>query len=228
MIAIIPARGGSKGLPGKNIKNLHGKPMISYTIDAAKESKHITDIIVSTDDEEIKKIAVANGAICPFMRPDKLASDDAMAVDNYIYTIERLRNEYSYKIGDFVVLQPTSPLRISSDIDQAIAMFSDKNADSVISYVEETHPVIWHKYLDEDGRFENIFDETLVNRQQNRVSYYPNGAVMVFRYELIKTRRYYSDNSYAYIMPKNRSVDVDTIDDFEYAEYLLEKQYAKA
>ncbi len=226
MIAIIPARGGSKALPGKNIKNLHGKPMISYTIDAAKESKYITEVIVSTDDEEIKKIAVANGAICPFMRPDELASDDAMAVDNYIYTIERLCNEYSYKINDFVVLQPTSPLRISADIDRAIAMFLDMKADSVISYVEESHPVVWHKYLNDKGGFESIFDETLANRQDNRVSYYPNGAIMVFSYELIKTRRYYSDKSYASIMPKSRSVDVDCIDDFEYAEYLLEKQHA--
>lgn len=228
MIAIIPARGGSKGLPKKNIKVLHGKPLISYTIDAAKKSKYITDIIVSTDDQKIAEIAALNGVICPFLRPDELASDDAMAVDNYIYTIEKLNKEYGYEIEDFIVLQPTSPLRSSDDIDEAISMFIDKDADSVISYVEESHPVVWHKYIDKNAKFENIFNETLANRQDNRVSYYPNGAIMVFKFSLIMSREYYSDKSYAYIMPKNRSVDIDYIDDFEYAEYLLGKKNVKA
>lgn len=227
MIAIIPARSGSKGLPGKNVKDLLGKPMIAYTIEAAKKSKYISDIIISTDAQEIADIAVSFGAICPFLRPKELASDSAMAVDNYIYTIEKLNNEYDYTIEDFIVLQPTSPLRNVDDINGAISLFIEKQADSVISYVEESHPISWHKYINDDNRFENIFDDTLKNRQDNKKSFYPNGAIFVFNYNLIKSKHYYSDKSYAYIMPKKRSVDIDYLDDFEYAQYLLGKENVK-
>jgi len=226
MIAIIPARGGTKRLPGKNVKDLHRKPKIAYTIEAAKKSNYISNVIISTDDQDIADIAISFGAICPFIRPSELASDSAMAVDNYIYTIERLNNEFDYKIDDFIVLQPTSPLRTVDDIDGAISLFKEKEADSVISYVEESHPITWHKYLDANNKFENIFDDTLANRQDNRKSYYPNGAIFVFNFNLIKKKHYYSENSYAYIMPKNRSVDIDYIDDFEYVQYLLGKQNA--
>ena len=221
MIAIIPARGGSKGLPGKNIKPLNGKPLIAYAIEAALKSKHIDRVIVSTDDKEIAKISLQYGAEVPFMRPEFLASDTAQAIDNYIYTIDRLEKDTNTAIDAFVVLQPTSPLRTAEDIDGAVNLFLEKNADSVISYVPEAHPVTWHKYLDSEGRFVNIFDDNIQNRQTNRVSYYPNGAVYVFRSSIIRDRKYYSDNSYAYVMPRNRSVDIDYIDDFEYAEFLL-------
>ena len=223
MIAIVPARGGSKGLLGKNIKSLLGKPLIAYTIEAALKSKYISNVIVSTDDQEICDIAVSYGALCPFLRPKSLATDTAMAVDNYIYTIDRLNSEHGFSIENFVVLQPTSPLRNVVDIDGAISLFKEKNADSVISYVIENHPVTWHKYIDNELKFENIFNETLNNRQDNRSSYYPNGAIFVFDYDLIKQKRYYSDKTYAYVMPRQRSVDIDYIEDFEYAEYLLRK-----
>ncbi len=225
MLAIVPARGGSKGLPGKNIKPLSGKPLIAYTIEAALNSAHISDIVISTDDEAIAEVAVQYGARCPFLRPDELAADESLAVDNYIYTIDKLRKDQSAEINDFVVLQPTSPLRSTADIDGAISLFREKDADSVISYVEETHPVCWHKYIDENNKFEEIFPESvLANRQSERKSYYPNGAIYVFKTSLIKSKKYYSDNTYAYIMPKNRSVDIDYMDDFEYAEFLLRQR----
>mgnify|MGYP000385495370 CR=1 FL=1 len=224
MIAIIPARAGSKGLPGKNIKDLCGKPMLAYSIEAAINSKYISDVIISTDDQEIADIAVSYGAICPFLRPEYLASDDAIAVDNYIYTLERLNSEYGYNIKEFIVLQPTSPLRKTSDIDNAIELFKQKDADSVISYTEEIHPITWHKYLDNNGKFVNIFPETIQNRQINKPSYYPNGAVFVFNFELIKNKKYYSDNSFAYLMERENSADIDTIQDFNYAEYILRKR----
>lgn len=223
MIAIIPARGGSKGLPGKNIKPLNGKPLIAYAIDAALNAKHIDRVIISTDDKEIADIAVKFGAELPFMRPAELASDTAMAVDNYIYTIDRLEKEEGCTIDAFVVLQPTSPLRIAEDIDGAVELFNEKNADSVISYCPEAHPVTWHKYLDDLGHFVDIFDANIKNRQENRVSYYPNGAVYVFRTSMIRNRKYYTDKSFAYIMPRTRSVDIDFIEDFEYAEFLLKR-----
>jgi N-acylneuraminate cytidylyltransferase/CMP-N,N'-diacetyllegionaminic acid synthase len=224
MIAIIPARGGSKGLPGKNVRPLNGKPLIAYAIEEALKTKHIDRVIISTDDEEIAKVAVQYGAELPFMRPSELASDTAMAIDNYIYTIERLENEGGKSIDSFVVLQPTSPLRIAADIDGAIEMFEQNKADSVISYCQEAHPVTWHKYLDNQGRFVDIFDANIKNRQDNRVSYYPNGAVYVFRTSMIRERKYYTDKSYAYVMPRTRSVDIDFIEDFEYAEFLLKRR----
>jgi len=224
MIAIVPARGGSKGLPGKNIKYLLGKPMIAYTIEEALKSKDITEVIISTDCKEIEEVAIKYGAKSLFLRPEYLATDSAKAIDNYIYTIDRLNKEFGYDIKDFILLQPTSPLRTVQDIDKSIELFKDKNADSVVSYTEEHHPIEWHKYITEDGKFENIFEEKLLNRQEIKKSYFPNGAVFVFDYELIKQGKYYSDNSYAYIMPRFRSVDVDTMEDFKYIEFLLQER----
>lgn len=221
MIAIIPARGGSKGLPGKNIKMLCGKPMIAYAIDAAKKSKYIDHVVVSTDDQQIADIALQYGAEIPFLRPDFLAFDTAQAVDNYIYTIDRLSKRWSIPIEEFVVLQPTSPLRITEDIDGAIEMFFEKKADSVISYTPEAHPVRWHKYINENNEFVDIFDTTITNRQDLKTSYYPNGAVYVFRSSMIKERKYYTEKSYGYIMPRNRSVDIDYQEDFDYVEFLM-------
>lgn len=221
MMAIIPARGGSKGLPGKNVRPLNGKPLIAHTIEVAKKAHNIDRVIVSTDDEQIALVSKQFGAEIPFMRPEFLASDTAKAVDNYIYTIDRLEREEKRSIDAFVVLQPTSPLRIAEDVDGAVDLFIQKNADSVISYTPEAHPVTWHKYLDEDGRFCNIFEDNINNRQLNRISYYPNGAVYVFKTGMIREKKYYTDKSYAYVMPRIRSVDIDFIEDFEYAEFLL-------
>lgn len=226
MIAIIPARGGSKGLPGKNIRPLNGKPMIAYAIEVALASSHISEVVVSTDDPEIYKIALQYGAKDTFLRPTELACDSSLAIDNYIYTLERLKREYDYNIEQFIVLQPTSPLRTVEDIDRAITLFKSKGADSVISYCEELHPISWHKYIKEDGKLDNIFPDTLSNRQDVKPSYYPNGAIFIFSYELIKSGRYYSDNTYPFLMPRNRSVDVDTLEDFQYIEFLMGKKYA--
>ena len=96
-----------------------------------------------------------------------------------------------------------------------------KKADSIVSYTEEDHPIHWHKYVENDGRIINIFNEELKNRQEYQKTYYPNGAIFIFKKEIIFKRTYYTDKSYVYIMPKNRSVDIDTIEDFRYAEYLL-------
>lgn len=223
MIAIIPARGGSKGLPGKNIRNLSGKPLIAYTIEAALKAKFITRVILSTDDSEIANVAKKYGAEVPFMRPESLASDTALAVDNYIYTIDRLNREYDFKVDEFIVLQPTSPLRTSNDIDLAIELFEKKEADSVISFCEENHPIKWHKYINEDGLIEPIFEETINNRQKEVPTYYPNGAIFIFKLSLLRFKQYYSKKSYAYIMDRYNSIDIDVITDFEYAEFLLQK-----
>ncbi len=221
MIAIIPARGGSKGVPGKNIKLLRGKPLIAYTIEAALEAESVTEVIVSTDDEAIAKVAREYGAKVPFLRPKELSTDNAQAIDSYIYTVERLNEEFGYKIRDFIVLLATTPLRTSKDIDDAVQMYKEKNAYSVISYVEGCSPITGFKYLNDDNSFEHIFPDSLANRQEMKEAYIPNGAVYVFSLNLLKQGTYFSDKSYAYIMPKSRSIDIDTLEDFEYAEFLL-------
>ena len=226
MIAIIPARSGSKGLPGKNIKSLCGKPMIAYTIESALKSKYITEVIISTDCKEIEKIALKYGAKSYFLRPNHLASNDAKAIDVYIYTIEKLINEYDYIINEFIVLQPTSPLRKVDDVNSAIDLFFGKKADSVISYTKENHPIEWHQYINLEGKFEKIFNNNkLLNRQESRESYYHNGAIFIFKYNLIKQNKYYNSNSYAFIMPIEKSIDIDTRFDFEIAEYLIMREH---
>ena len=223
MIALIPARGGSKGLPGKNIRLLDGKPMIAYTIEAAKKVEKIERIIVSTDSEEIARIAKKYGAEVPFLRPDHLATDVALAVDNYIYTIERIHKEDNFNVDNVVILQPTSPLRTFNDIAGAIELFEKKNADSVISFCEENHPIKWHKNVNNDGSIVSIFEDTIANRQDETPTFYPNGAIFIFKFSFLKFKKYYSKKSYAYIMNRRNSVDIDIIDDFEYAEFLLKR-----
>ena len=226
VIAIIPARGGSKGLPGKNIKKMNDKPLIWYTINAAKKSKFVDKIIVSTDDEKIAKIAKVYKAEIPFMRPKELARDDSLAIDNYIYTIDRLNKEFKYNIVEFIILQPTSPLRTSLDIDNAIQIFMEKEANSVISVSETIHSPLWSKRIDEKGILRNYFDIKIgnKNRQEIEKAYMPNGAIFVFKFSLLKELySYYSDKTYPYIMPLERSIDIDSKLDFEFAEYLMKK-----
>ena len=226
VIAIIPARGSSKGLPGKNIKKMNDKPLIYYTINAAKKSKFIDKIIVSTDNNKISEIAKRYGAEIPFMRPKELAKDDSLAIDNYIYTIDKLNIEFHYNISKFVVLQPTSPLRTSLDIDNAIQIFMEKEANSVISVSETIHPPLWSKRIDEKGILRNYFDIKIgnKNRQDIEKAYMLNGAVFVFKFSLLKELySYYSNKTYPYIMPLERSIDIDSKLDFEFAEYLMKK-----
>ena len=226
MLAIIPARGGSKGLPGKNIKEMNGKPLIWYTINSAKISKFVDKIIISTDDEKIAKIAKSYEVEVPFMRPKKLARDDSLAIDNYIYTIDRLNKEFNYSIGEFIVLQPTSPLRTSLDIDNAIQIFKEKKAASVISVSEAIHPPLWSKKIDEKGILRNYYNIEIgnKNRQEIEKAYMPNGAIFIFKYSLLEEKySYYSDKTYPYIMPLERSIDIDSKLDFEFAEYLMKK-----
>ena len=224
MLALIPARSGSKGLPGKNVRLLQGKPLLAYSIEAALASTQVSRVIVTTDCEVIRNVALAYGAEVPFLRPRELATDSASAVDVYIHALSALSNQATTSRDEYdkcLVLLPTCPLRLPTDIDAAVEVFHTKDADSVMSYTEEHHPVVWHKYLSPENKIEHLFPDTLRNRQDERKSYYPNGSIYVFRRELLESRRYLSEHSYAYVMPRDRSVDIDTIEDFEYAEYLM-------
>lgn len=227
MIAIIPARSGSKGLPGKNIKLLNGLPMIGYTIREAMKSEMISDIIVSTDNREIADTSEKLGAKVPFLRPEELAGDLSKAIDVYIYTIDRLNNEMGYQIENFTVLQPTSPLRKTKDIDSALKKFHELEADSIISVTEATHPPVWAKKITPDGILTDYFPEyaSNKNRQEIDTAYMPNGAIFIFDFEKLKLGyKYYFDKTYPYIMPAERSVDIDTQLDFDFAEFLIKKE----
>lgn len=231
MLAIIPARGGSKGLPGKNIKLLNGKPLISYTIEAALKAKEIDKVIVTTDSIEIADVAKKYGADIPFIRPKYLAEDNSSAVDVYLHAAEYIMNNYGCDLQNFVVLLPTAPLRDESEIDNAIRMWKAKNATTLISMVEAEIPASWYYRMNEDGLIKNAgFDEkkAIKNRQANDKYYIPNGAIYILDYDLLREKRtYYTKDTLGYIMPRKKSVDIDSIDDFEYVEYLMQQGMKK-
>lgn len=227
MIAVIPARGGSKGLPGKNILPFCGKPLIAWTIEAALECKTLDRVIVSTDSAEIAEIAIAYGAEVPGLRPAELSHDTSSAVDVFIYLWQKLTGDSFTDAPPFIVLQPTSPLRITKDINEALQIFHEKQADSVISVSEATHPPVWAKKIDKQGILRDYFDTSLSlsNRQQIPAAYMPNGAIFILRKELVlNTRSYYSDKTYPFLMPFERSIDIDNIWDLRIAELIMNLQ----
>lgn len=224
MIAIVPARGGSKGLPGKNLRPLCGLPLIAHTIRAALAAEKITRVVLSTDDKEIAQVGKAYGAEVPFIRPPELAGDSSMVMDAYLYTVDRLAKEANQPLESFVALLPTVPLRLPSDIDAAIQTFYDNNADSVISVTEAPVPLQWHRKIDEDGVLRAYLPsfDAVSNRQAFEEEYVPNGAIYIFKTEVLRaTRQYYTDRTFPYLMPPARSADVDTLIDFQWAEFLL-------
>jgi len=227
MIAIIPARGGSKGLPGKNTKCLNGIPLICHSIQAALKAKSISRVVVSTDDDKIANIAKECGAEVPFIRPLELARDNSMVMDAYFYTVDRLAKESNEVIESFVALLPTVPLRLPEDIDNTVSVFVRKKADSVISVTEAPVPVQWYRKISNDGVLSDYLPEfnAVLNRQELEKTYIPNGAIYVFRTEKLReTRQYYMDKTYPYIMPRERSADIDEPLDFEWAEFLMQRK----
>lgn len=227
MIAIIPARAGSKSIPGKNIKLLDGVPLIGYTIKEALKSNLVTEAIVTTDSQEIAGISRQFGATVPFIRPAELAQDDSKSIDVFIHAIEKLEKGFEYDIPNFLVLQPTSPLRTCTDIDAAIKKFRKEDADSVISVCKTSHPPVWAKRINDDGTLDNFFPgySSNNNRQEIETAYMPNGAIFIFQTaKIINKYMYYFEKTYPYIMPAERSVDIDRELDFEFAEFLLRKK----
>ena len=231
MIAIIPARGGSKGLPGKNIKQLDGKPLIAYTIEAALKSKYIDRVIVTTDSKEIADIAMKYGAEVPFMRPDALATDTATAIDVYIHAVEFLMDEMKDKIEEFMVLLPTAPMRTEIHIDNAVEFFYNNKATTLISVKEAETPITWYLNRDVTNRISNAgfgVGNAVTNRQVNTKYYIPNGAIYILNYNLLKSKRtYYCDNTVGYEMSAEDSVDIDTLLEFRFAEMLMRERKNK-
>ncbi len=228
MIAIIPARGGSKGLPGKNIKELNGLPLIAYTVQAAKTAG-IGPVYVTTDDEAIAQVAQRYGAQVPFLRPGYLASDTASAIDVYLHAVEFLSEKGGCPIEKFMVLLPTTPFRGAGHIQEAYQLFVEEQADTLVSVTKADTPPSWYLYQDKNSRIHScgfgLADGFVSNRQMDGGYYIPNGAVYILDYQLLKQgRTYYSDNTIAYVMGRRDSVDIDTADDFDYAEYLMKSQ----
>jgi CMP-N,N'-diacetyllegionaminic acid synthase len=225
VLGVVTARGGSKGVPGKNIKPLGGKPLIQYTIEAAAQCEFITDLVVSTDSADIAAIARACGGLVPFLRPPELAADATphLPVLQHAVREMELRSGRTY---DYVVtLQPTSPFRLPQDIDETIALLISSKADSAVSVCEVDgagHPVKAKRF---DGRrlLPYCLDEIEGTRRQDLVpAYKRSGAVYVSRRELLmKANRFYGEHVVGHIVPKERSVDIDTPLDWVIAEYML-------
>lgn len=224
ILAIIPARGGSKRLPRKNILPLSGKPLIQWTIEAAEESKYIDTTMVSTDCIEIAGIAEKFGVITPYLRSATLAGDTATSMDVVIDVLKFYeKNNQNFDL--VLLLQPTSPLRTSTDIDKAIELFIKKSANAVVSVTECDHSPLWANILPTDLSLSGFIPENLSQkRSQDLPSYYRlNGAIYLFDIQQIKNNRNYLSlpNIFAFIMEKKHSVDIDDEMDFRYAELLV-------
>ena len=171
LLALIPARGGSKRLPKKNILDLLGKPMISWSIEAALGSKFIDKVIVSTDDKEISDIAENYGVSAPFLRPAELSEDDTSSIDVALHALSEIEQsdiDYHY----ILLLQPTSPLRKSFHIDSAVNLFIEKSADAIVSVTEMEHPIEWVGEISDDLSMNNFITETKKNKRSQRKYFY--------------------------------------------------------
>lgn len=218
-LAIIPARGGSKRLPRKNVLDLNGKPLIAWSIEAALNSKYITKVVVSSDNDEILGVSQTYGADI-LKRPDYLASDTASTFDAIKHTIENYEN-YDY----VVLLQATSPLRNANHIDTAIELLQNKNANAVISTCEMDHSPLWSNTLDENLSMLGFLNNEILNkRSQDLEKYYRiNGAIYICKTEkLLEEKSFFlKNNIYAYIMDRKTSIDIDEEIDFKMAEFFL-------
>lgn len=229
-VGLITARGGSKGVPGKNIAPVAGQPLIAWTIAAARESK-MDRCIVSTDSDEIAAVCRVAGGEVPFRRPDALAQDDSPHIDVLLHALDWLDNEG--RGPDYLVLlQPTSPLRTGQDIDAAMDLAIQRNADSVISVCDAPVHPFWVRRIDESGRLKDFMDwpdnSGYLRRQILPPAYAMNGAIYVIRSKILRERRsYFTERTYAYVMPRERSLDVDTAWDLQIAEMALARAAAR-
>lgn len=218
ILAIIPARGGSKGVPGKNVKELAGKPLITWTIEAARHSKYIDRLILSSEDSEIIEIAKQYGCDVPFTRPIELAQDDTPTMDVIMHVIEQCE-DFDY----IVLLQPTSPLRTTEDIDGCIQKLIENKADFCVSVTEAAKSPYWMYTMKDDRMYPLMQQEQMKTRRQELpVVYALNGAVYVAKTDaLLIEKSFLNERTIGYTMPQEKSFDIDTITDFKICEYLL-------
>lgn len=214
-VALITARGGSKGLPKKNIRPLNGIPLIAWTIQSALGCSKVSHVFVSTDDEEIALISTEYGADV-INRPSELASDSASSIDVIQHAIDWL-NDSSLSYENMVLLQPTSPLRTASHLDEALTLFAQKDADFVISVFEPHHTPIKSYIENKDGTIEGLYsdDAPYLRRQDLPRAFLPNGAIYAFsKREFILNGTFPRKKVYPYIMSATESDDIDSLADF--------------
>ncbi|SDM97218.1 acylneuraminate cytidylyltransferase family protein [Lachnospira pectinoschiza] len=221
VLALIPARGGSKGIPNKNILKINRKPLIAYTIHEALSCDYIDAVVVSTDSEAIAKAATKAGAEVPFMRPEELAGDKAKSIDAVLHAITMLKNmgrEYDY----VVLLQATSPLRNASDIAGALKTFVNNGEKGLASVSEVLESPILMRKFDESGKLVNLIEGTSTMRRQDMPTFYKvNGAIYINKVEELTKDTSLNDNEQGYIMDRTHSVDVDDYEDIAVVNYYL-------
>ncbi len=224
VLGIIAARGGSKGVPNKNLRPLAGRPLLAYTADAAHASRRLTRVIVSTDDPAIAEAARALGLEVPFMRPAALAADDTPMVPVLQHALAA-STRAGFAADAVVLLQPTSPLRRAEHIDAAVDLLESSGAEAVVSVTEVPHqfsPVSVLR-LAADGRLSPYLDGPMLTRRQDKPRVYArNGpAVVAVRAQVIGAGSLYGSDTRALVMTPRESLDIDTLDDFELIELLM-------
>ena len=229
ILAIIPARIGSKGAPRKNLHPVGGKPLITWTCEAAKHSPSLNRVIVSTDDPCLAGIAKEYGVEVPFLRPAEFATDTATALDVILNALQWFQTHETWCPDVVCWLQPTSPLRQAEDIENAISLMRKKNADAVVSVTSISHPGEWLKKIDPEGHLLSWHDGIVIpNRRQEALQIYePNGSVyLIKRKILLDQKTLYPHPTHAYVMPRERSLDIDTLWDLKLANLVLNDRYA--
>ena len=225
-LAIIPARSGSKGVKDKNIKILNNKPLISYTIDTAKKCKFIDYVFVSTDSKKYADISKNFGANVPFLRSKKNSSDNSKSLDVIIEVLDNFKKQGM--IFDIVILlQPTSPLRNVDDIVKSYNLFFEKKAKAVVSVNKINHPPHWSNTLPNDLSMTNFIDVKHVNKTRQGFSDYfsLNGAIFICKTSILESNlNIFKDGTFAYVMEKKNSIDIDSEFEFEIAELLIQKK----
>ena len=226
-IAILPARSGSKRLPGKNLLEIAGKPLIAWSVEAALESGIFDRVIVSSDSVDIAQTAVDYGAEAPFLRPSGLSADDSSTVEVLIHALEILGIGNSNQISHVACLQPTSPLRTADDIIQAKEILEKNSADAVISVCKNEHSPMWSNILPEDNSMEDFLpiDIQLTPSQFLPQYYRLNGAIYLCDIQRMieETTLFLKSNIYAYVMSRKNSIDIDDEVDFDLAEIYLSR-----
>ena len=225
LLAVIPSRGGSKGIPRKNIKPLAGKPLLGWTIDAAKQASCVDRVVLSTEDEEIATVGRELGAEVPFMRPAELAADDTPGIAPVLHIIKQLP-EFDWVL----LLQPTSPLRIAEDIEGIVEFCLSRAGTSAVSVCEVAKHPYWMYKRDKSDRLQPLMTSApeITRRQDLPPAYALNGELYLSRTDrLLESGSFIDQETLCYVMPSDRSVDLDTPQDWLWVEHIIEQRNAK-